>query len=124
MGRTFKQFLVDVAKKPPVLMPFVAAAHLLWLLFTVRSCISVPLGIGWLQALWMLGYFVCWLAACDLRRWGAIGYVVLTITNTSIYLLQKNVFQRELYTSSLFLLDALFSFYLIFYFRRFGGTRS
>lgn len=118
MARTLKQFLRDVTKKPPVMMPYVAAAHVLWLLWTVVTCMSASAGILWLQALWMAAYTVCWIAACDLRRWGAIGYVLLTVANTCIYLGVKNVYDRDLYASNLFILDALFSFYLIVFFRR------
>ena len=100
------------------MMPYVAAAHVLWLLWTVWTCLSASIGVLWLQALWMAAYTICWVAACDLRKWGAIGYVLLTVANTSIYLGVKNVYDRDLYASNLFILDALFSFYLIVFFRR------
>jgi hypothetical protein len=110
VARSLVQFLRDVAKKPPVMMPFIAAAHLFWLLWTIWML--------WLQVGWMLGYTIFWIAACDLRRWGAIGYILLTVLNTSIFLGVKSIYTRDIYTSNLFILDALFSFYLVFFYRR------
>jgi len=118
--RTLKQFVVDVTKKPPIVMPFVAAAHVLWLLWTLSN-LRLPIGIGWLQAVWMVAYAVCWIAACDLRKWGAIGYILLAVTNCALFLLVKNAYNRDMFMSSLFLLDVLFSFYLLFFFKRFNG---
>lgn len=118
MARSLVQFLRDVAKKPPVMMPFIAAAHLFWLLWTIWMCATGSFAMLWLQVGWMLGYTIFWIAACDLRRWGAIGYILLTVLNTSIFLGVKSIYTRDIYTSNLFILDALFSFYLVFFYRR------
>jgi hypothetical protein len=120
--RNFKTFVTDVARKPPQIMPFVAIAHVLWLVYTIWGLryISVS-SIEWLQVLWLLAYTTCWVAACDLRRWGALTYILLTLANTSLYLLLHTVYEREAYMSSLFLLDGMFSFYLLLFYKRFNG---
>jgi len=100
------------------MMPYVALAHVFWLLWTLWMCITGSSTVLWLQAAWMLAYAIFWIAACDLRRWGAISYILITILNTCIFLVVKNVYTRDIYTSNLFLLDALFSFYLVFFYRR------
>lgn len=116
-----KQFLADVAGKPPVVMPFAAVVHVLWLSWTVWTCMAGPMGLAWLQVAWMLSYTVCWVAACDARKWGIFGYVLLTLVNTALHAGVKSIYQREMYTSSLFLVDVLFSFYLVLFFRRITG---
>jgi len=118
VARTLTQFVRDVFKKPPVIMPYVALAHIFWLLWTVWMCVTGSFALLWLQVGWMIAYTVCWVAACDLRRWGAVGYILLTVLNTTIFLVVKSVYTRDIYTSNLFLLDALFSFYLVFFYRR------
>ncbi len=103
-------------------MPFVALTHVLWLIYTIWGLryISVA-SIEWLQVLWLLAYTTSWIAACDLRRWGAFTYIVLTLINTSLYLLMHTVYEREAYMSSLFILDGIFSFYLLLFYKRFNG---
>lgn len=120
--RNFKTFVIDVVRKPPQIMPFVALAHMLWLLYTIWGLRYIHISsIEWLQVLWLAAYTTSWIAACDLRRWGALCYILLTIGNTSLYLILHNVYDREAYMSSLFLLDGIFSFYLLFFYKRFNG---
>ncbi len=118
--RSFSAFVKDVARKPPLMMPFVAAAHVVWLLWTIWGVRYLPFGgVEWIQVLWMLGYTITWIAACDLRKWGALTYLLLTLLNVCLFLVLKNINQRELYMSNLFLLDGLFSFYLLFFYKKF-----
>ncbi len=119
--RGFKAFVVDVARKPPVVMPFVGVAHILWLLWTIwQNRYTQINGVEWLQVLWMLAYTISWIAACDLKKWGAIVYILLTVLNVSLFLAIKNGYDRSVYTSNLFLLDAMFSFYLLLFYKRFS----
>jgi hypothetical protein len=119
--RTFKNFVRDVATKPPVVMPFVGLAHVLWLVWAIWQNRFVPLhGVEWLQVLWMLAYTVSWIAACDLKKWGALCYILLTMLNVCLFLIMKNSYDRSVYTSNLFLLDGMFSFYLLLFYKRFS----
>lgn len=107
-------------RRPLILFPLVGLAHLLWLVWVVWSDRHIPIyNIEWLQALWMLGYTVFWIGACDYRRWGALGYMALTLLNAILFLAVKNITTKELYMSPIFLLDDLFSFFLLFFYRRF-----
>ena len=117
--RSFKEFIADVVKKPPMLFPLVALGHILWLLWLTWNDRFVPLGIEWLQVLWMAGYTFFWIAASDMRKWGALGYMFLTMINIIIFLTAKSVYTRDVYMSSLFLIDGLFSFFLVFYYKKF-----
>ena len=123
--RNFKQVITDLIKKPPMLFPFIALAHLLWLVWTIWNNTSVPVGgVEWLQVLWLLVYTICWLAACDLRKWGAIGYMLLTMTNVVIFLTARTVYARDVYMSSIFLIDVMFCFFLLLYYKRFGNNQT
>src|SRR5579872_4666902 len=115
--RSFKQFANDIVLKPLIVFPLVGLAHVLWLLWIIWTNRNVPINnIEWLQALWMLGYIVFWIAICDYRRWGVWGYLALTILNASLFLTIKNINTRELYMSPIFLFDELFCFLsLLFY---------
>jgi hypothetical protein len=118
--RNIKTLITDIVRKPPLLMPFVAGAHLLGLFWVVWGLRAVPIGnIEWLQAVWMLAYAICWLAACDLRQWGATGYILLSVINVVLYVFIKNPNNRDLYVSNLFILDVLFSLFLLYSSKKF-----
>lgn len=119
--RNFKEVIIDMGRKAPILFPLVGGFHLLWLIWTIWADIGEPFpGIVWLEVLWMTGYTVFWLAACDLRKWGALGYIILTIINASLYFAIMNGQLSREYLSSMFLLDGLFSVFLLFYYKRFS----
>lgn len=115
--RNFKEVIIDMGRKAPILFPLVGGFHILLLLWTIFSDTT---GIVWLEVLWMTGYTVFWLAACDLRKWGALGYIILTIINASLYFAIANGQLPRDYLSSMFLLDGLFSVFLLFYYKRFS----
>ncbi len=120
--RSAKAFVTDLFTKPPsILFPLVGLAHVLWLLWTIWSDRYVPfIDPARLQILWILGYTIFWLAACDMRKWGALGYMFLTLLNIVIFLTATTLYARDMYMSNLFLIDGVFSFFLLFYFKRFG----
>ena len=118
--RSFKEFSIDIIKKPPVSFPVIGLFHVLWFFYIVWSDRHEPFPDPvWLEALWMLGYTTCWIAACDLRKWGAMGYILLTLLNASLYLAIRNGKMSRDYMSDMFLIDGLFSIFLVFYFKRF-----
>ena len=117
--RSLKTFIADVTKKPPLLFPLVALFHIVLLVYTIWAERNVPLfAIEWLQPLWMLAYTAFWLYVCDMRRWAAIGYLVTTSLNLALLLALKGE-QRELITNALFPIDVLFSFFVLFFYKRF-----
>ena len=118
--RSFKEFIVDIAKKPPILFPLVGLFHLFWLLWTIWSDHNEPFpGIVWLQVLWLAAFTFFWIGTCDLRKWGALGYIILTIVDTSVYLAVRNNMLSEMYISNIFLIDGLFSVFLLYYYKQF-----
>lgn len=118
--RGFKGFITDVARKPPIIMPLVAVAHVLGLMWIIFHTNAGNIEMQWLQIVWMVAYTASWIAACDLRKWGAFSYIVLTLVNVTLYLTVKNFYDRDFYMSNLFLIDGMFSFFLLFYYKQFS----
>ena len=54
-----------------------------------------------------------------MRRWAGYGYLALTSVNLLLYAALQDVVAREIYTSSLLLIDVGFCFFILFFFRRF-----
>ncbi len=118
--RNLKSFVTDIVRKPPVLFPLVGLFHVLWLVRTVYAMRQAPFGgIEWLQVLWMAAYTIFWIGVCDLRKWGALGYMGLAILNSILYYTLKSAYNKDMYTSLLFLLDGLFSLFVLYYYKLF-----
>ncbi len=118
--RNFKAFFIDITKKPPILFPLVGLAHILWLLVTLWGDRQEPFpSLVWLEVVWMVGYTTFWIAASNFRRWGALGYILLTILNASLYLAIRNQKLPVDYLSNMFLIDGVLSVFLLFYYKQF-----
>ena len=118
--RSFKELTVDLVRKPPMLFPLVALFHILMLLYIIWDDHEVPFSfLLWVQVFWMAAYTLFWLAACDLRKWGALGYFALTLISAAVYFAARNNKIDHYYVSNIFLIDGLFSFFLLFYYKKF-----
>jgi len=121
--RSFKEFIRDITVKPLIIFPMVGLAHIVGLAWVVWDNRTAPLnGLEWLQALWMLGYTVFWIAACDYRKWGALGYIALTATDVALLFFLKSGDDKLLYTSLLtqaMFVNAVFCFFLLLFYKRF-----
>ena len=118
--RNFKGFITDIIKKPPMLFPMVGLFHVLWLVWIIWDDRSVLFqSIIWLQVLWLAGYTIFWIGVCDLRKWAAIGYILLTVLSISVYIAVKNHILSATYISDIFSIDVLFSFILLYYYKLF-----
>ena len=115
--RDIKTFFRDLIKKPPQLFPLVALFHIAMLIYVVWNDISEP--YAWIQILWMLGYTVFWLFICDMKKWAALGYLALTVIDLVLRFTLKSPDNLAIYVSDMFILDVLFSFFVLFYYRRF-----
>jgi hypothetical protein len=118
--RPIKDLIADLVRKPPMLFPFVGLFHILGLMLTLWSMRHEPLDTAWLSVLWMMAYTISWLAVCDLRRWGAWCYLGLTLLDFMLYFLLHSPNDKRVYVSSIFLIDGLFSFFILVYYKRFG----
>ncbi len=105
--------------KPPVLFPLVALFHLVLLLWTIYSAIQQPGSSTEISVAWMLGYSLMWFGAADMRKWGAMGYVGVTVVSIILYFNIHDKSSWLTYASPIFILDILFCFFIMFYFKRF-----
>jgi len=117
--RSIKELTTDLIKKPPMLFPLVGLFHVLWLLRTVYSMSHAPMGLEWLQVVWIGAFTVFWLGICDMRKWAAFCYIAITIVDFALFFSLKQNYQKDLYTSSILFIDGIFSFFVLFYFKRF-----
>jgi hypothetical protein len=109
----------DFIKKPPVVFPLVALFHLVCLAMALVSLARFPTGTAVrINALWLAGYTLFWLAATAMRRWGAWGYLLLTIVNIMLFYSLTNSSDKNTFVSSLFLLDILFAFFLLLHYKK------
>ena len=117
--RDLKTFFKDIITQPPVLFPLAALFHIVLLLVTLWALIKAPGTSTEVNVLWMLGYATCWLAVADMRKWGAIGYIIITVTSILVNFSSKSSMAILEYGSPIFITDVLFCFFIMFYFKRF-----
>jgi hypothetical protein len=113
--RSFKEVVVDMVKQPPMLL-----FHILWLVYSVWTLGYGPVsGANWLEIGWQVGFTIFWLATCDLRKWGAIGYIALAAANAIIYFLKNRPKLPDPHISNLFEISIIFSLALFYYYKKF-----
>ncbi len=113
-------FFIRIWKKAPVLFPLAALYHVVMLAYSVHTYSSEPFpSKGWVQPLWMLCYTVAWLFVSDMKRWAALTYLGLTTLNLVLRFALTDINQLSYYTDTLFPIDVLFTFFVMFYFKRF-----
>ena len=118
--RNFKTLLQDVATKPPLIFPFIALFHLFSVFYVLYTADVKEFGIAELISIaWMAGFTIFWLGACDLKKWGAWGYMGLTLLDALLFIALKTTYDRKVYVSSIFIIDGIFSFFLLFFYKRF-----
>jgi len=114
-------FIKRLWSKPPQLFPLVALFHIGILLFYLYSDLIIePVTSGlWIQPVYMLLYTVSWIFICDMKRWAAYAYIALTTLNLLLRFFVKDRFIIDAFTDVLFPADMLFTFFVMFYFKRF-----
>jgi hypothetical protein len=115
-----QNFFKRIIRKPPVLFPLVALFHFIWLGYSIWNYSSEPFpSAAWIQPLWILAYAVSWLFVCDMKKWAALVYIGLTMLNLVLRFVLKSPTDLSNFTDTLFPIDVLFSFFLLFYYRQF-----
>lgn len=114
-------FLKRIFTKPPIALPIILVFHIIWWGYSIYSnAASQPFPSAlWTESLWLLGYTVCWLFICDLKKQAANGYIAITILNLILrFTLTGN--NREFYTDVIFPADLIFCFFLLLFYKRFS----
>lgn len=122
--RNIKQLATDLVRKPPMIFPLIGLFHVLWLVRTTWSASQEPFGIMWVQVAWLAGYTTFWIAMCDLRKWGAWGYILLTALDIALFFTVSGRDARNFYTSDIIFGDVLFCLFVLLYFRRFKNDQK
>lgn len=118
-----KGFLYNFFRRPPVFFPLIALFHL-WLTisegFNYIGNNDVYLAY-WLIPVVYLFYTVFWCGATMYKKWGALGYLFLTIANVSVHFFAPASIYKQALGDIMFIpvpVNLLFSFLLLFFFRR------
>lgn len=107
-------------QKPPIVFPLVALFHVGVLLYLLYDAIADPVyGAVMMQPVLMLLYTVAWLFVCDMKKWAALVYIGLTTMNLLLRFTLVDPSMLNNYTDVLFPADVLFTFFVMFYFKRF-----
>lgn len=117
--RDFKVFISDIFRKPPVLLPLVALFHVLWFMVMLWSVITAYSAGTAENAGWMLLYTIFWIGVSDLRKWGAIGYILLTVVSILVWYVPYLDGKSSSHVSPMFLVDIVFSFFALVYYKKF-----
>ena len=113
-------FIKRIIKKPPILFPLVALFHIVLLGKSLWDYHAEPFPSAiWVQPLWMLAYTVSWLFVCDMKKPAALIYIALTTLNLTLRYMLTSSTALSNFTDTLFPADALFTFFVFFYYRQF-----
>lgn len=91
------------------------------LLYLIYDSFADPVGgLILVQPVAMLLYTLAWLFVCDMRRWAALMYIALTTLNLLLRFMLTDTMDKVYFTDTLFPADVLFTFFVMFYFKRFN----
>lgn len=121
-------FLRDIIKKAPKPFPYIAIFHVLVGVLVLLINWGDPIGSFILDLVWVAAFSFCWFFLCDLKKWAAIGYILLTIANIVLFLYPVLMHRTEMdieewqgtYVSVMLIPGLIFSFFVLFFFRRFN----
>lgn len=115
-----QSFIKRLWSKPPQLFPLAALFHIAMLLLSVYNYHDEPFpSIMWVQPLYLLCFTIAWIFICDMKRWAAYAYTILTIINLILRLSLKDTSYINAFTDALFPADVLFTFFVILHFKKF-----
>ena len=116
-------FIRDIIRKPPTAFPWIALFHCGMFLLVLLLNWGAPITDYFIEILWLVGFTTCWLYTCDLKKWAAYSYLGLTVANMVLFLIFINKPNGETlldtYVSALVIPAFIFSFFILFFFRRF-----
>lgn len=119
---TFQNFFDRFFRQLPVIFPIVGLFLIALfgynlIQFALQGVLLTHIASG--TCLELLLYTLLWLVACDRRRWGAIGFILLTAANLLFYFLAPKHSLWHMVSDALLPFDALLCFFLLFFFKRF-----
>lgn len=113
-------FLTRIIRRPPVFFPLVALFHIVMLLVTAWQFSEVLDSKEAITAIsvWLI-YTICWLFICDMKKWAALTYVILSLIGVGLqFLTAKGGLWYDVGTV-MFPFNLLMIVFLMFYYKRF-----
>ena len=127
-----KSFIQNFFVKPPVIFPLVAC----FLVFLSLNEASLSLFSSDIDTMYklrpilMIAMTIFWIGATFFQRWGALGFVILTVFSVAAYFFSDSMEMKSLFGNILMLkipikngaipipLSAIFSFIALFFYGR------
>ncbi|OJV53010.1 MAG: hypothetical protein BGO31_04460 [Bacteroidetes bacterium 43-16] len=128
-----KSFIQNFFVKPPVIFPLVACFLIFLGIYEAsQSLFSDQVeGIYKIRPILMILMAIFWTGATFFQKWGALGFVILTIVSLMVYFYSDSLELKALFGNILMLhvpvmegksvpipLSAIFSFIALFFYRR------
>jgi hypothetical protein len=113
-------FFRRIIRRQPVLFPIAALFLVLMTVIAAVTLYPTPLfQRDWLRPLSMLLFTITWLFVCDLRKWAATGFILLTMLALGLQYFSLPDSPGRIFASGLFPLDMILSIFILVYFKRF-----
>jgi len=104
--------------KPPALFPWVALFHLVITSHAIWTFIGEPID-AWSYPLSFVLYTILWFFVSALKRWAALGYIILTSINLVLHYFLVKDGAWYAFSGAMFPLDILFSFFILVFYKHF-----
>jgi uncharacterized membrane protein AbrB (regulator of aidB expression) len=132
MARDIGVFLKDVFRKPPAPFPYIALFHVLAFFMMLAINWGAKITDYYVEVLWLIGFTVSCIYTCDLKKWAATSYILITAANLGLYLYFQFKYDSELiratkqgvYVSAMLIPALIFSFFVLFFYKRFNETED
>ncbi|MCC6186691.1 MAG: hypothetical protein IT256_06020 [Chitinophagaceae bacterium] len=107
--------------KPPIIFPLVALFHLLMTLSAVYTLYPTPLQqIDWARPISLLVFTILAFSLCFLKKWAAIGYIILSMTCLGLlYNYPNDDSIANIVGKSNFPLSLIFSLFILLLYKKF-----
>ena len=113
-------FFNRIIRRQPVLFPIAAGFLLLMTIIAAASLYPTPLlQRDWLRPLAMLLFSLVWLFVCDMRKWAATAFILLTMLSLALQYFSPADSPGRIFGSGMFPLDMILSVFVLVYFKRF-----
>lgn len=113
-------FVKRIFSKPPAIFPWLGVFQLAMTLHAVWTLLSIPVTqIDWLRPLSLAIYTTLWFIVCDMKRWAAIGYTVMTAACILMRFYAAPDTALSIFGDAFFPVDILMCFFIMYFFRKF-----
>ena len=103
----------------PIFYPILLLAHLGALGYILYGFLGEFESLtSWINVGWAIGFTLFWAGATLRYRWGALGYILLTIADIATYYAATQNAYLRFYVSSFFIFNLVLSIALLWHYRQ------